>query len=1164
MPARCIRRLAALRLGLAIAVLVALGSTAGAQTGPEPQAPPQTRPADGIVRRGDAVATGFAATRAPGQDLPPDVHPLDRTMIDPEGVTVRVFDLTQLGGGPEGQLSDAPVRHVVKAKDIGHVFGIAFDGDGTDGAGPPNVYLGATSVHGLQLVAPGADGKPQRIITGRPGATWMPGQFGDAKGGGPGSVWRIDGRTGAVTLFADIRNGDLENSGAGLGGIAFDPGSRHLYASDLETGLVWRLDLTGRLIDTFDHGTEGRGAAGLAPVPYDPASRTDRTEATFNTEAPETWGFATPERRVWGLAVEGGRLYYAVAEGPAVWSVPLAPDGSFAGDARLEVQVKDAPPDSQISGLVLDGPGVMYLALRGAPLGSYDYDTFMRPQEAPVLRYAWSDAERRWSETAEEYAVGLPSEHRGGAGGVALNYGYDRFGRIDYDRCRQTLWTSGERLRAGSDIVRVARGGPRLVDGLQGIYKSRVRPANEPPFEAWYVDYDASYAEAEVHGHVGNVAIYGPCKGSVTYSADRVEIPVWSKGPNLVVEKSCRTAPLGGRVRCTIRVRNTGDAAADGIVSLLDETRILIGPGKGGLVPVAEALPDGTEWACGPTPAGAFACKLPAAMLAPGAAREIVLAFDLLGLAAGGNFGFRNCVSIDHPAGKGKACAEGGTGLLVSKTGPAHCEPGQGCTFQLTLTNAGTEPFEGDVLLADHLKLGGAPASLPIVKIEPPLACATPPAALPLSCLTKVTLVAGESLTHAVTVAMPANSPAIAVNCFAVLDAGVAGKPGLVADLLAAAQPPAKDAAIAVAHPACAAVKLGKLASPARPLPPAAALLPLAGAFAPASSPPVSLTCANGRLPLAGGRCPCPLSAPYDPATGACRTRPVCWDTARLAPDGGCCPRGTVWLASLGTCRVPPVSGCHDPWRRQPDGRCCPAGQRWRDGACRVPVVAEPCRPGHVRLPSGICGPRPGTGPVVELPRCPDGRARLPSGRCPPVACPLNAPFDPVAGRCRPLSGEPCPPGLVRRTHTNRCVAPDRLCPGRMVQDAAGRCVPRVLSTGGGLTPCPPGERRIGGRCTKAPAGPVIVPPVQRREPPQPPAVRRERVAPSIVVKPLEVHKRPTAPKAAQPPARRATPPPPRLRNPPPAPRKEPVRRAAPSRAEEKGKARSKGPPPPR
>ena len=1026
----------------------------------------------GLVRRGDAVVTGFASTLPPGPDLPVDVHPLDRTTIDPESATVRIFDLTQLGGGPEGQLSDAPVRHVIKAKDVGHVFGIAFDGDGSEGSGPPNLYLTATSVHGLQLVVPGPDGRLERVMTGRPGAQWMPGLFGGADGGGPGSIWKVDGRTGQVTLFTNIRNGDLENSGAGLGAIAFDSRSRHLYVSDMETGLIWRIGLDGQQIDAFDHGTEGRSAAGLPMAAYDPAARTDRTEETFNTEEPETWGFAAPERRVWGLGIENNRLYYAVADGPTIWSVGLEPDGSFATDARVEVAVTGTPAGNQISTILFDGPGRMYLAQRGLQMGSYDYQTFMRPQEATALRYQWDEQRRRWIIKPDEIAVGLSVDHHAVVGGLAFNYGYDRFGRIDYDRCRQTLWLTGEHLRAGSDIVRVARGGPSLVGGLQGVYKSRVRPDNAPPFEAWYVDYDAAYSDEETYGHIGNVGIFGPCKSSVTYSADHVEIPVWTKGPNLVVEKRCEPIAFGGRVRCVIVVRNTGDATGEGPITIIDETRTLWGPVAGKIIAVAEAAADGIEWACATNANGAYACTLPASLLPPGGSRELSVWVDTRDVVLTGNVGFRNCVTIDHPAGKGKACAEGGTGIIVSKTGPAICAPGQDCTFTLTLTNASPHPFKGDVLLADHMVADDAPIEAAIAKIEPALACSDQPTKLPFSCLAPVELGPGESLAHKITVTMPGPGPAFIQNCFAATDPWLAANPDLLTGLLL----PAKFQGIAKsalnAYPSCLWVKLGVpkvITSPAKGPPPSPPLT--AGSFIPTDdSLPPAPVCANGRPPLPGGRCACPLNAPWDPETETCRWRPVCWDNARLTPSGRCCPRGTVWWASTGVCRVPPVVGCRDASRRRPDGSCCPRGDVWRDGECRPRVVLEPCGIGFTRLPSGQCIPLPVIPPVVVLPKCPDGRDRLRSGRCPPVACPFNAPYNPRTGRCQPTGGPNCGPGYRRLPHSGRCIpVGDGGCPGRLVRDGRGRCVPPHIGDGpkpGGPIGCPGRLVRDGsGKC---------------------------------------------------------------------------------------------------
>lgn len=1112
-PARCFRHV--LALGLMLALIVLWASAAPAQT---------TAPADRpIIRQGDAVVTGFAPTLPPGPDLPADVHPLDRTMIDPEGVTVRIFDLTELGGGPEGQLADAPVRHVLKAKEVGHVFGVAFDGDGT--AGPPNIYLAATSVFGLQLMAPGPDGRPERVMTGRPGAEWMKGLFGDANRGSPGSVWKVDGRTGAVTLFADIKTGELENSGAGLGAIAFDPRSRHLYVSDLETGLIWRLGLDGSMAGVFDHGTEGRAAVGLPFAAYDPATRTDRTEETFNTEIPATWGFAPPERRVWGLAVENDRLYYAVADGPTIWSVGLNPDGSFAGDARVEIEVKGTPAGDQIATILFDGPGAMHLAQRGSQLGSYDYQTFMRPQEAAALRYQWNETERRWVPTPQEYAIGMPPDYHGAVGGLALNYGYDRFGRIDYDRCRQTLWLTGEHLRAGSDIVRVSRGGPSHVAGLQGIYKNRVRPNNEPPFEAWFVDYDATYADEETYGHIGNVAIYAPCKSSVTYSAEQVEVPVWTRGPNLVVEKRCDPIAFGGRVRCLVVLRNAGDAAGDSDINILDETRVLLGPKKGSLLPVATAVPDGAEWACTATPDGPYACKLPAALLLPGTARELVLWFDTADLVLAGNVGFRNCVTINHPAAKGKACAEGGTGIVVAKAGPAVCEPGEDCKFALTVTNKSALPFKGPVLLAEQFLVDGKPFEAPISGIEPALACKAEPTTLPFSCLAEISLAPGESLSYAITIEMPGPGPTFAQNCFAAVDPWLADKPDLLANLLTPSKFKGLGQLIAAPHPACVWIRLADPKTISGPVTSLAAP-GLAGSFNPV--PPIGLlppfeVCADGRPSLIGGRCPCPLNAPWDPSTRTCRWRPVCWDGARLAPDGRCCPSGTIWWASVGACRVPPVVGCTDIARRKPDGSCCPSGLRWRDGGCRPPVVAEPCGPGFRRVLSGACIPVPVIPPVVVLPRCPDGRPRLANGRCQAVTCPLNAPFNPVSGRCQPLTGEACPAGQIRVGHSGRCAPAGGGCPGNLIRDAGGKCVPRHNI---GVAPVPtkvlsplacPGPlvRDATGRCVprglSAPtkgdsqSGPATVPPVIRVPPKAIPPFK-EPVKPSVIVKPEIKH----------------------------------------------------------
>ena len=325
------------------------------------------------MSRGDAAVTAFSGARQLGE-VPSGLHPLDVTFIDVNGAVLQVFDLTTLGGAPEGQLADAPIKFQATSGEIGQVFGVALDG-GTANA-TPNIYATSTSLFGLQIVAAGGE----RLVKGEPGARWMPGQFGVDKGGTPGSVWKIDGVTGVVSLFANITHDGKDNAGPGLGAITYDSATQQLFVSDLETGLIHRLGLDGSDRGTFDHGAIGRAKAGLEPVPYDPARRTNIENPAFNIEDPNSWGFAAKGRSVFAVAVQDDRLYYSVAEGPQIWSVGINADGSFADDPRLEIDVTGTPNGNVVTDIAFDGAGILYLAQRGEIVGSYDYSVFAKPE----------------------------------------------------------------------------------------------------------------------------------------------------------------------------------------------------------------------------------------------------------------------------------------------------------------------------------------------------------------------------------------------------------------------------------------------------------------------------------------------------------------------------------------------------------------------------------------------------------------------------------------------------------------------------------------------------------------------------------------------------------------------------------------------------------------
>ncbi len=726
-----------------------------------------------IIKRGDAVVTGFSGTRTE-KDVPPEVHPLDRTFIDLQGSAAQIFDLSVLGTAPRGQLSDVPSKLKIKAAETGQVFGITLDSDSLGKA--PNAYLTSTSMFGLQIIADDGKGAMDRLLAGAPGAKWMPGQFGLDKGGTPGAIWKIDGRTGAVTLFANVTLDNQVNAGPGLGNISYDPKTNQVFVSDLETGMIHRFTLDGKERDLFDHGVDGRKVQGLDQVPYDASRRMSKENSSFNIEDTATWGFADERRRVFGLAVSNNRLYYGVAEGPAVWSVSIDDEGDFGNDARIELELKNTPPGTNITDILFDGAGVMYLSERGAPAGSYDYTTFATPQQAVVVRYMWDEKAGRWSEKPQEYAIGLTPEFHGAQGGIALNYGYDKHGNIDFGKCRQTLWTTGEHLREGDDTVRVSTGGAKIVHGLQGNYKSRVRPDNEPPYETWFTDYDGRFEDAEAFGHIGDVAIYEPCEGEREREPqERVEtiapmVPPLDD-PGLILEKRCFAGAIGGKIRCSISVRNVSNHIPSQDIKIVDVTKIMIGPGTGTLVPIVSFAVPNSAISCALAPTPDFWCSIPATLLGPGEIIGIDVWVDTHDLALAGNVGFRNCAILQHPDGYGRACAEGGTDIIVEKIGPATCLPGGACKFGLRIANGGLLPFDGDVLVADAMFIGGGVPVAPVTAVSPPFTCISGNTSqLPFTCLTHLSLAPGEEHIHWVDVTMPAPGGYWAENCFGVLD----------------------------------------------------------------------------------------------------------------------------------------------------------------------------------------------------------------------------------------------------------------------------------------------------------------------------------------------------------------------------------------------------------
>ena len=188
-------------------------------------------------------------------------------------------------------------------RQIGQVFGVTLDDGGDPRAGAPNIYATATSMFGLNIVAPHKAGPGAQA--GSPDAKWIAGQFGP-RGGPEERHPRID-RTGQVNLFANV---------AYPGRAEQRPRPRQ---HRVRSGQQASVRLRSR--DRHDpplRAQPGRGrhlrsrharpAAGdCRRWRFDPARRVGIDNPAFNVEDPSTWGCTAPARRVFGLAIYGGR-----------------------------------------------------------------------------------------------------------------------------------------------------------------------------------------------------------------------------------------------------------------------------------------------------------------------------------------------------------------------------------------------------------------------------------------------------------------------------------------------------------------------------------------------------------------------------------------------------------------------------------------------------------------------------------------------------------------------------------------------------------------------------------------------------------------------------------------------------------------------------------------
>jgi len=403
----------------------------------------------GVLAGGDALTTQFSGFRPASGDRP---------LPDPDGGTVRAYTLGAPDVPADGALWTGPsVLISLTARQTGQVFGTVFDTQS-----PADAYLAASSAYGLYRTADDSD--------------WADGMWGP--GGGPSTIWKLDAEAGyRPEVFATL---NPDNGGAGLGGLVHDRFNRQLFAADLQTGLIHRVDgETGETIQTFDHGLDGRsyfldvssgqylvldvvvdasgddggddeGGAGVAR--YDDCTDADGTPSAF-WRTPDCWGYADFRRRVWGLGLQRDpitdtvRLYYSVWGGAAlgdpgwdvagddartsIWSVGLDGNGGFdVTDIRREVLMPPLVPEEEgaaqaesppVTGIAFAADGAMLVAERGRPApGSGQAPTqVIQPEDARAFLFVRNE-DGVW-ETEGRYDVGFAERGPGNRPHIRAN-----------------------------------------------------------------------------------------------------------------------------------------------------------------------------------------------------------------------------------------------------------------------------------------------------------------------------------------------------------------------------------------------------------------------------------------------------------------------------------------------------------------------------------------------------------------------------------------------------------------------------------------------------------------------------------------------------------------------------------------------------------------------
>ena len=263
---------------------------------------------------------------------------------------------------------------------------------------------------------------------------------------GSGGVYKMNADDWSISNFITTgnENNQIPNQNVGLGNICFNKYHNQLLITNFEDGKIYRYDMDGNFISSFDPFNTDDGSAGLP----------DLNEAI--------WGI-----NVLGTNATNVKVYFSRWGDDipmSVWSIDLNTNGEFIGEESFCFSIPsedlNSNNDRPISDLTFSDDGKMYVC-ENTIQKNVEFNYFENLAHQSMV-FEYSLIGNVWIKT-QNYFVGNYSINRNSTGGVALGNRQTKNGI----ECEGLVWTTGDALKFNGQNINEFD--TEIVYGIAGI-----------------------------------------------------------------------------------------------------------------------------------------------------------------------------------------------------------------------------------------------------------------------------------------------------------------------------------------------------------------------------------------------------------------------------------------------------------------------------------------------------------------------------------------------------------------------------------------------------------------------------------------------------------------------------------------------------------------------